>query len=829
MANWGLPTLSSTYTNFIAEAAARDESCALWFNSATVADTNVITGTVRWNATNLTWEKWSGTAWGALSSTYGISITGYSTNIGGGAAGQMPYQIGSNSTGMIGANAAATKMFLSQSSSALPAWSIVTKADVGLGSVENTALSTWAGSTNITSIGTINNPNFSGTANIPNIAASFIVKSEGGAEGGQFYLEKPATGSTLVGNIVVDISTNTFRVFESGGTLRGFNIDLTTCAASVGSTFAFLNGASNQNFSTQSLYAYGTSAIINTGPVLSMRDTDGLCSMLHVNTDTVYLLRSSTNNTDTSTAYTNGRWPLSISLLDNSRLASFGGGANIYGDVNVKNELTGVDTLVTSEGGTGYGAFYSKSAAANASHHFFGNITSGETGRISSSLNSLVLSTDAGTTSHLSITPTTTTINGTSTTVFNNTSTLGSVAGNNLPIQRITGKASNTYMNNIWLLRKTNGADWYTTVLHDAISVDSSFLTPGTDTLSWYERNPGTGTHMWGHGSSGLMSLNGSGNLSVSTVNSVALAALTTGFSVAGGTTSKTLTVNNTLGLSGTDGKTLTYNKSLTLTATNDTSTLNIATGGTLGTAAFINTNTLVELAGTQTITGLKDFNSGAGQSISITSSANTLEAYATEVSSGSGYGAAMMNFNRPGIFKAHFGIDTDNQLSYGGGSETGISHKILHSGNYNTYAPTKTGTGASGTWGIHITGNAATATTADTVTFVTPHFSVGNAILAGITFWSGAHGFAGIPSLYNIYLRCDIADQGYIAGDYIEASNIAYYASGDNSKVTLWANATTIGYSVRGDRLYVANKTTGAGAFLNRLNWTIIIRAWRN
>ena len=35
----------------------------------------------------------------------------------------------------------------------------------------------------------------------------------------------------------------------------------------------------------------------------------------------------------------------------------------------------------------------------------------------------------------------------------------------------------------------------------------------------------------------------------------------------------------------------------------------------------------------------------------------------------------------------------------------------VLHSNNYNTYAPTLTGTGASGTWGISITGNAATVT----------------------------------------------------------------------------------------------------------------------
>jgi hypothetical protein len=37
--------------------------------------------------------------------------------------------------------------------------------------------------------------------------------------------------------------------------------------------------------------------------------------------------------------------------------------------------------------------------------------------------------------------------------------------------------------------------------------------------------------------------------------------------------------------------------------------------------------------------------------------------------------------------------------------------NKILHSNNYNDYAPTKTGGGASGTWAINISGNSATAT----------------------------------------------------------------------------------------------------------------------
>lgn len=64
---------------------------------------------------------------------------------------------------------------------------------------------------------------------------------------------------------------------------------------------------------------------------------------------------------------------------------------------------------------------------------------------------------------------------------------------------------------------------------------------------------------------SNLLALTG-----ISSVNGISLIQNTIGFSILGGTVSKTLTVLNSLSLSGTDG-----------------STLNIGTGGTLGTAAF--------------------------------------------------------------------------------------------------------------------------------------------------------------------------------------------------------------------------------------------------
>src|SRR5208282_4046176 len=67
-----------------------------------------------------------------------------------------------------------------------------------------------------------------------------------------------------------------------------------------------------------------------------------------------------------------------------------------------------------------------------------------------------------------------------------------------------------------------------------------------------------------------LVNLTGSQSLSNKTYNGLTLTAASTGFTIAGGTTSKTLTISNTLAFAGTDA-----------------STLNIGTGGTLGALAF--------------------------------------------------------------------------------------------------------------------------------------------------------------------------------------------------------------------------------------------------
>jgi len=82
--------------------------------------------------------------------------------------GDILYSSAANTLSKLSGNTTTTKQFLSQvgtgSASQAPSWSVVSKSDVGLGSVENTALSTWAGTENITTLGTVATGTWNATA-----------------------------------------------------------------------------------------------------------------------------------------------------------------------------------------------------------------------------------------------------------------------------------------------------------------------------------------------------------------------------------------------------------------------------------------------------------------------------------------------------------------------------------------------------------------------------------------------------------------------------------------------------------------------------------------
>jgi hypothetical protein len=84
-------------------------------------------------------------------------------------------------------------------------------------------------------------------------------------------------------------------------------------------------------------------------------------------------------------------------------------------------------------------------------------------------------------------------------------------------IQGTTG--ANKLKQSLWLFRDTGGgADWYTTRLHDGLSIDASFSTPGTDTKTWWERDPKDNIQSWGNGNATYMTLS-NGSLGIGTVS----------------------------------------------------------------------------------------------------------------------------------------------------------------------------------------------------------------------------------------------------------------------------------------------------------------------
>lgn len=70
-----------------------------------------------------------------------------------------------------------------------------------------------------------------GADGLTRLLGLFATKTSG-AEGGEIALEKPETGSTLAGNVAIDLNGDTVRFFEAGGSSRGFFLNISKGAAS---------------------------------------------------------------------------------------------------------------------------------------------------------------------------------------------------------------------------------------------------------------------------------------------------------------------------------------------------------------------------------------------------------------------------------------------------------------------------------------------------------------------------------------------------------------------------------------------------------------------
>ena len=67
MADWSLPTLSSSYSDLLSGLTSRDSDIAKMFDGT---GTNLPSGAIRWSSTNNKFEKYNGTTWSALTAKY---------------------------------------------------------------------------------------------------------------------------------------------------------------------------------------------------------------------------------------------------------------------------------------------------------------------------------------------------------------------------------------------------------------------------------------------------------------------------------------------------------------------------------------------------------------------------------------------------------------------------------------------------------------------------------------------------------------------------------------------------------------------------------------
>ena len=76
MADHSKPTTTSTYTNFVTELDGRFDDLSLGLDPATTSPTNLATNSIRWTSASSKWQKYDGSTWNDLSSSYSINING---------------------------------------------------------------------------------------------------------------------------------------------------------------------------------------------------------------------------------------------------------------------------------------------------------------------------------------------------------------------------------------------------------------------------------------------------------------------------------------------------------------------------------------------------------------------------------------------------------------------------------------------------------------------------------------------------------------------------------------------------------------------------------
>jgi hypothetical protein len=454
----------------------------------------------------------------------------------------------------------------------------VTKAQVGLGNVENTALSTWSGSGNLTTVGTVASGVWQASAvgiayggtGATTKAAGFNALSPATTLGDLIFGDGANSNARLAGNTAASrrflrqTGTGTVSAAPAWDAL----VDGDIPSALTGKTYNALTlGANAVGFSISGGVTSKTFTVNNS---ITLNGTDGTTITLPSTTGTV-ALNSQTFFLGTTSVAIN-RASAAISLAGVSIDGSAGSATTATTSTHLASGVLGslpyqsaaATTALLAPNTTATRNFLRMTGTGSAgAAPAWDAVTKTDVGL--SNVENTALSTWAGSV---------------------NITTLGTIASgtwNGTAISIARGGTGQTTA-----LAAFDALSPATTlgdlIYHDG--TDNVRLAGSTANGRRFLRQTGTGTISAVPAWDALTDGDIPSTLTGKTYNGLTLTAAATGFTLAGGTTSKTLTVNNSLTLSGTDA-----------------SALNIGAGGALGSAAFTASTAYAPAAGSSSIT----------------------------------------------------------------------------------------------------------------------------------------------------------------------------------------------------------------------------------
>jgi len=127
------------------------------------------------------------------------------------------------------------------------------------------------------------------------VAGTIRSTASAGDEGGEIFLNKSTTNTTLTGGVVLDVNQNRLRIFEEGGSNRGYYLDIASGGTGVGTNLGSSGGMTLLNtttLSTNSVTITNISGSYNSLKVLILGVTSASAARFRINPNN---LTASTN------------------------------------------------------------------------------------------------------------------------------------------------------------------------------------------------------------------------------------------------------------------------------------------------------------------------------------------------------------------------------------------------------------------------------------------------------------------------------------------------------------------------------------------------------